>query len=315
MKYTDLINQVKSREFRDYFVAEMLPVLIPLELKRKKIIRNGIISITFALIVTTIIVLFVLFNKSFRLERDFAMLILACIISVTNIFAILNPQARFKTMSTQNIIPMLFGFFDNLSYAHGKQTDVTYMDLKKLKIYPECNCVMVDDCIEGTYNGLNLKINELFVSKESGKTSRILFKGLMLQIDLHKNFSSHTLIKRDCGIFNIFNFVIGMQRTKFEDVQFEKVFEVYTTNQGEARYLITAAFMARLLQLSKKFKLEVVFYQQKIYFFLDSKGKDKFNLSLNKEITDIKYYQNIIIELANMLSLIDELKLEQNLEM
>ena len=58
-----------------------------------------------------------------------------------------------------------------------------------------------------------------------------------------------TIIRRDMGKVNP-KAVQGLKRVGFASSQFEGLFEVYSDDQVEARYLITPDFMERLIAFS-----------------------------------------------------------------
>ena len=61
--------------------------------------------------------------------------------------------------------------------------------------------------------------------------------------DFHKDFKGKTTILRD----RLFKLRFGESRVKMENPDFENTFDVYSTDQVEARYLITPFMMERLL--------------------------------------------------------------------
>lgn len=81
-----------------------------------------------------------------------------------------------------------------------------------------------------------------------------VFRGQCLRFDFHKTFHGRTLITRDAGFFNRFGGGAGLQRASLEDPVFEKIFEVYTSDQVESRYLLTPDFMQKLVDLEGVFK-------------------------------------------------------------
>ncbi|MFN7165387.1 MAG: DUF3137 domain-containing protein, partial [Hyphomonas sp.] len=81
-----------------------------------------------------------------------------------------------------------------------------------------------------------------------------VFKGQCLRLDFHKTFYGRTLVTRDAGFFNRFGGGKGMQRAGLEDPRFEKIFEVYTTDQVESRYLLTPDLMQKLVDLEDVFR-------------------------------------------------------------
>lgn len=95
-----------------------------------------------------------------------------------------------------------------------------------------------------------------------------VFQGQCLRLDFHKTFYGKTLVTRDAGFFNRFGGAKGLQRASLEDPTFEKIFEVYTTDQVESRYLLTPDFMQKLVDLEAVFKggkLKAAFEGGEIY--------------------------------------------------
>jgi hypothetical protein len=82
-----------------------------------------------------------------------------------------------------------------------------------------------------------------------------VFRGQCLVAHFHKPFSGITKVYRDLGMFNAF-LKMGQKepRIRLEDPVFEKAFEVYGTDQIEARFLLTPDFMERLVKLEQTFK-------------------------------------------------------------
>jgi len=84
-----------------------------------------------------------------------------------------------------------------------------------------------------------------------------VFRGQCLVVKFHKQFNGVTKVYRDMGMLNWFA-KLGQagksEKVKLEDVVFEKSFEVFSTDQIEARFILTPDFMERLLGLERAFK-------------------------------------------------------------
>lgn len=75
---------------------------------------------------------------------------------------------------------------------------------------------------------------------------RDIFKGLFFAADFNKHFNGHTLIR--AGKAGLFSGLFG-NLVKLEDPRFSQQFKVYSSDQVEARYLLTPRMMERLLDL------------------------------------------------------------------
>ena len=88
-----------------------------------------------------------------------------------------------------------------------------------------------------------------------------VFRGLLIRIEFPRTVEGVTVITRDQGIFNALegwgrkNFGNQkLERVGLVDPKFEKIFEVYSTDQVMSRYLLTPTFMERLLALETAVK-------------------------------------------------------------
>ncbi len=228
------------------------------------------------------------------------------------VFANIYSKKKFKESTGKKIIPVLFSYWGTFKYCNAPIYTCGDIDklIKSLRLYRSYNSTAIDDCIEGEYNGLNLKIVELDLQDKAEDSAEQIFDGLMMEVDIYKNFTSHTIIKPD----KAFRETRELKRVILEDPEFEKEFDVYSNDQVDSRYILTTAFMRRLVELkmSVKKRVEVVFYNQKAYFFIDYR-EDKFELPINKPVTDMQHYQNILLDLVRILRVVDTLKLEQNI--
>lgn len=79
------------------------------------------------------------------------------------------------------------------------------------------------------------------------------FKGQFIVIDLKHRFKGRTVVFADKGRFNR-KIKGNMKPVRLVDPIFEKKYEVYGTDQVEARYLLTPDFIQRLVDLEHAFK-------------------------------------------------------------
>ncbi len=104
-----------------------------------------------------------------------------------------------------------------------------------------------------------------------------VFRGQCLRFQFPKRFYGRTLITRDAGFFNRFGGGGGLQRAILESPEFEKIFEVYTDDQVEARYLLTPDVMQKLTDIEEIFhggNLKCCFTQGEM--FVTVEGGDLF---------------------------------------
>ncbi|MEM9738963.1 MAG: DUF3137 domain-containing protein [Pseudomonadota bacterium] len=134
-------------------------------------------------------------------------------------------------------------------------------DHRRLGLVPSYNRSTFEDQLTGTHDGVafeffeaNLKERRTTTSNGRTQTKYVtVFDGQCLRLDFHKRFFGETILRRDAGWFNAFGGQSGMQRASLEDPEFEKAFEVYTTDQVEARFLLTPDMMQTLVDLERTF--------------------------------------------------------------
>ena len=104
-----------------------------------------------------------------------------------------------------------------------------------------------------------------------------IFKGFFFIADFQKDFKGQTVVYRNSWLkLNFHN-----QRVKLENPEFENSFDVYSTDQIEARYLLTPGMMEKLMALDRKFpgKITVSFYNSNVIIAIPD-STDHFEASI-----------------------------------
>lgn len=128
-----------------------------------------------------------------------------------------------------------------------------------------------EDLIHGTYGKTYLQLAEIDAQERKTRSDGdggtetyyvTIFDGLLLIADFHKHFQGRTFVFPDKSekhfgkVARMFQKMSGRRDTKLiqlEDVEFEKKFAVYTTDDVEARYLLSTAMMQRFLEMQTRF--------------------------------------------------------------
>jgi hypothetical protein len=167
-------------------------------------------------------------------------------------WASLKLSNAYARLYKSNVLPRLAATFGALSYRHAVQPNLS--ELRQESIFRRFDRVYADDELFGAHRGLPLNIVELRLESGSGKNRRTVFDGLLVTIDLPRDTHAITAIISDAG--GVGNFAErmlkgGRQRVRLEDPVFERVYEVYGTDQVAARALLHPAFMEKLLALGE----------------------------------------------------------------
>lgn len=137
------------------------------------------------------------------------------------------------------------------------------VDMRGAGLVPDWDRSEFEDRLTGDRNGVDFEFFEAHLEERrrttdaKGRTRTrwvTVFQGQCLRFRFHKNFHGQTLVLRDAGILNRFLGRRGMDRIALESKQFEDAFEVFGTDQVEARYLLTPDLMQRLIELEKVFR-------------------------------------------------------------
>ena len=181
----------------------------------------------------------------------------------------------------------------------------------------------IDDMVCGKYKGYNFAV---FDCIENISSHKIFFAA-----KINRKFSSQIFLRTKDGLADIKqnNSFFKGKNINLEDVEFAKVYKVFGEDQVESRYLLTPAFMTRLLNYNQQTgrSVQVLFsnkYSDKynIFFYIPVKiDWFDFQGTINKigtrqiDLTNIKEYYYFIIEIKILILIIAALKLDQDIGM
>jgi len=199
-------------------------------------------------------------------------------------------------------------------YAGGFYRD----QFDELGLLPAYTTANLEDRISGTHDGVTIDIAEahLLKIKSAGRYAsyRTMFRGLLCAFSFPKRFSGRTVIAAEKGWVRklVRRLKASGERVRLEDRRFEKTFEVHSTDQVEARYLLTPVFMERVLALVDSFKsrrTRLAFDASRLLIVLDLRT-DSFEAgSPFESASDPDRVQSLIDDILLIYDLIDVLAL------
>ena len=183
------------------------------------------------------------------------------------------------------------------------------------------------DNVSGTLGQTSLQFSEIHAENKThddkGDHYSTIFKGIFFVAGFNKNFNGHTLVLPDLAkgwlgtamgeLVQSMNVFRG-ELVKLEDPEFGKAFVVYSTDQVEARYILTPGLMRRILdyKTTNKERIHLSFVNNQIHVAI-SQSRDIFRprvfgrpLSFDEVL---EYYERLKI----IVLLVDELKLNTRL--
>lgn len=219
-----------------------------------------------------------------------------------------NPISDYENNMKSALFPEIFKLFGNLTYSKAVNVNLDELQTKS-EIIPNYGFEFFEDYIGGKVAGVDL---EMFYAKltcdQKVSLNNIKFEGLMIIISMNKNFSGRTIIKKDAGrVGNLLERRISKyENVKLESSAFEKIFEVYSSDQVEARYLLTTAFMEKLIEVSEVFdaKMQCSFFDDKLLILLETHNRlfdtpsvrkpVHFNRNINKIMKEIELIESLV---------------------
>lgn len=231
-----------------------------------------------------------------------------------------------------NVLLSAFGDFKTVT-----KDMVDQRVLETSKIFPYFDNIFCDDVIKGTYKNTEICMaevslliddamsdnrtnNEIEESCKRFKLSKHAyiktmvakygFNRVVIYARIPKNFKGHTIVMPK----NVMPYC-RYPKVELEDVDFSKQFDVYSTDQVEARYLLTTAFMERYKNVREAFSGSSIScsFVNNTFLIAISTKEDLFSLGrLDIPLTELSQYNTILNDFISVFELCEELKLYQN---
>lgn len=296
---------------------ELRKRLIGVELQRVK--RKKQLS-TFWLFTFFIVIASVAFN--FGMDFDEIVIAVTVIISVITIAigAIISYQTKRKLTANfkENVLlPSLKKKHPQLNY--NQSASISRDEFVASEIFSSFRVSRFngEDLFSGIEGKTHFKFSEVHAeerrTRSNGKGGTqtyyvTIFKGIFMIADFNKRLSYTTrVIQAADGFFE--KLFAGKSKVSLEHPVFEKMFNTYSQDQVEARYILTPAMMERLVELQKQWSSNLnVSFKGNNMFVAISNPYNHFEPNLRKEI-DIPQIERIFDEIESCLSIINTLDL------
>ena len=223
-------------------------------------------------------------------------------------------QNSFKEKIIQRLIK---SHYPNFSYHPLKH--ISLQDFRNAKLFKrKPHHFSGEDWIEGKYEDTDFRLSELKATYESKDndghtTSNTIFDGLFMIADFHKYFHSRTYVIPETGWK-----AIGLNKKKhagaslieMEDPEFERRFRVFSTNDQDARYILSPAMMERICKLQDKFKGDLhISFRGATMNIAISNNLDFFEHDINKPLYPRSPVKEHIDDLKAIIGIMDDLSL------
>lgn len=142
-------------------------------------------------------------------------------------------------------------------------------------------------------------------------------KGVVLKYTFPKKFNKHTFIFENklSSQKLIHKGRQGYEKVSLEDSEFDKNYTVFSDDQVEARYLLTASFIERFKNIETAFNplYQRAEFKENEFYILLGTNRDLFKMGSLGEETNYSQFSQLFEEFYSVLDLIEQLKLNQKI--
>ncbi|MAK61810.1 MAG: hypothetical protein CMK09_12595 [Ponticaulis sp.] len=314
---TDRLHKLPDefRHFEQIYEREIRPVLVEKEIDRKAAMNKaksvGLIGVVAGVLVAV---------GGFLLMKTFFAIVIGLVVGGgAIIYGMSGVSYVMKHAKELMVTPVAEKFGLTYNEAASPLAEGHLKDCHTHKVVPGWDRRTLQDEMIGERNGRRFEFFEAHLEDKrttrdsNGRTSTTwvtVFRGQCWVIDAPKEFHGTTRISRDSGLFNALG-GLGSKysRAKLESPDFEKAFEVYTTDQVESRYLLTPEVMQSFLDIERTFKgnkFRATFHGNRVYAALEN-GNMFEPGSMFSSLDDPNRVADILEDIATVFHLVDVL--------
>jgi hypothetical protein len=244
-----------AESFESYYEREIAPQLEPREAERRKAVRAWVIAVGVGVGIALSI-----FNAGGGLAAGGGWSYILALMALVSGFAVGASFLGAAAVDAKALLMAKTAQFAGVTYAHRVEDASSIHAFGKHRLTPEYDRSRFEDFLAGERAGAPFELYEAHLERRrtdaKGRTHyATAFRGQLIRVLVPMRFLGVTIVLRDAGPFNaLIQPGARLKRVGLVDPTFEKVFEVFGSDQVEARYLLTPDFMERLLKLESLLK-------------------------------------------------------------
>jgi len=304
-------------ELTDFYYKNLFPTLEILEKDRKQL-RSRII------IIGILLTIFAVFLAIFL--ADYINFIIFAYIAIGGILYKFLLKDYTKEFKQKIIKPLIQAIDSKLRYSESLHVAQHIFDNSDL--FSSADRFSGNDFVKGKIEDINIEFSDVHAQKKhkdsKGRTSySTIFQGLFIVSEFNKNFHGQTVVLPDTAQSTFGNLIGNWLQSKnmardelvkMDNPEFESEFVVYSTDQVEARYILSHSLMNKLLIYKKKSKhpIHISFIGSKIHMAIDY-DKDLFEPTVFSSLLDYKVAKEYVQTLHLAIGIVQELKLNEKL--
>jgi hypothetical protein len=237
----------------------------------------------------------------------------------------LAPKLGYAAAYKKQALPALAALLGDFTYQ--ENGSIPAEEMRPSKILPHYDRITSEDYFKGRYKNTDVCFAEIKLEEERRTTKYergkyvektefvIVFQGIAVLVTLPENkFYGHTIAVQNRGSIAeyLHEKATGLKRADLVSPAFEKDYDVYTSDQVEARYLIDPLMIERIQALKGFYDTEgisLAYYDNRFLALIPSKK----NLFEPPKIDIRTLHPETLLalkeEIENVLHIIDQLKL------
>ena len=304
-----------EKGFETYFEEVVKPVLKTLEperleaLKKMETNTSRAKKLFWPIIIVSLVIAVLMTNAKVFITGIGIAFVMKMILSIPT-------GSEYALHLKRKIVPLIVKFFGDFEYQEKQELEEN--KLTEAGIFQYFNKSSSEDCMSGTYRDTVFSFAEVNLINHNGNKnhSYCVFSGMLLSLELNNHCLGKTILKResDKGVLNwLTGKSAGLRNYKLGNEQFEKVFEAYSSDENEARRLLTPDLMDRLLKLNDLYPNGAVrcsFQGNRLLIATSHNGAFETgrmfeNYSAKKLVLDIEEYHKYLAQMHEILQMID----------
>ncbi|MEL6369489.1 MAG: DUF3137 domain-containing protein [Pseudomonadota bacterium] len=212
-------------------------------------------------------------------------------------------------------VSLLGSVADSMGFAYRRNlARPEYFRLfRSCKLVPDFDEESWEDEIVGEYTGhefdvVECKLEKIERDRDGDETKNTVFHGQLIRLAYSKRFAGTTVVQRDAGPLNRFTKPgKGYSHVGLASAKFERAFEVWSTDQVEARDLLDPVVLERFQALEGHFKgkrLRAAFVEGSLIIAVET-GNAMSAASMFRSLNDPTHIEKILKEFDLIFDLID----------
>lgn len=309
--------------FEQFYEAQLIPALTPLEERRNAMVKR--ISVTCGILIALAVLLAALLWPA---SGDLTILLLPAVAAAALCAFVFKWMSAdyVHAFKTEVVGPIVKYIGSDLIYLPA--SGISESRFRSSAIFHQrIDRYHCEDMVQGTADKTRIEFSEVHAEyKTETRDSKgrrhtqwhTIFKGLFFIADFNKHFKGRTFVLPDTAekLFGKFGQALqGLGKShgelvKLEDPVFEKEFAVYSTDQVEARYILSPALMRRILEFKRKTGSTVYFSfcGGEVNIGISSR-KNRFEPKLFSTVLDIELAREFVSDLQLALGIVEDLNL------